>query len=624
VNRLRLLALTTGLAVLLPAGCTDTPTEPPPANVSPPVAEAVSAGSGSLLGGIEVWAVADAPYPVSEEGPRLGTHPTEPWDVVVYESGSGDGNRDVYYRSFDALGPVGEPVPVVTNSPDLNSDDFRWPDVAGDLVVVTGRVSSCDPCGYFLVHRISTQETQTVSGSLVMGRGAVGGPWLAWEDGMSGRSAVRLFNEGWLGTSSTPIVISDPEEPSGEPDVSESFLVWSAETGVAEGDIRALSLTEYSLRLVTETHDSDDRNPATDGEWVVWEARWVDPARDSDLGAYNFVTDETFYFGTYGNDARPRVSGSLVVFEADVGGGPDIMLYDLASGTGHRLTDDLSADHRQPDIHGSTIAWVSQAADGTGDVLLGRIGALPPSPAAQPVVTNLVLPDAPVAVGTETWVLAEFEDQDVFHTGHTAVFDWGDGTVEEAHARSGNRFAASHSYLETGVYTVTVTVSSGDLSDTKSSAETSTPYIAVYDAAGGFATGAGWFHSKVGDCVAENWSGCGVDSQGKALFGFVSRYQRGATTPDGRMMFKFTAGGLDFTGTDYDWLVVTGGNAAHLKGTGALRGSDVEYRFMIWAGDGPPDTIRIKIWREEGDEELVVYDNGSGEPIGGGAITIHN
>lgn len=35
------------------------------------------------------------------------------------------------------------------------------------------------------------------------------------------------------------------------------------------------------------------------------------------------------------------------------------------------------------------------------------------------------------------------------------------------------------------------------------------------------------------------------------------------------------------------------------------------------------DTFRIKIWYEEGDLEIVVYDNGMDQEIGGGSIVVH-
>jgi hypothetical protein len=65
------------------------------------------------------------------------------------------------------------------------------------------------------------------------------------------------------------------------------------------------------------------------------------------------------------------------------------------------------------------------------------------------------------------------------------------------------------------------------------------------------------------------------------------------------------------------------GNNAQFKGWGMV--NEVEgYRFQLWAGDGSPDTFRIRIWLEdEYGVETDVYDNGSAQPIGGGSIVIH-
>ena len=38
---------------------------------------------------------------------------------------------------------------------------------------------------------------------------------------------------------------------------------------------------------------------------------------------------------------------------------------------------------------------------------------------------------------------------------------------------------------------------------------------------------------------------------------------------------------------------------------------------MIWADDDNPDTFRIQSWYEENDIEIVVYDNGSQQSLGG-------
>jgi hypothetical protein len=111
---------------------------------------------------------------------------------------------------------------------------------------------------------------------------------------------------------------------------------------------------------------------------------------------------------------------------------------------------------------------------------------------------------------------------------------------------------------------------------------------------------------------------------GKATFGFVSKYKKGADTPTGNTEFVFKAADLNFHSTSYDWLVVNQGGAnAQFKGSGTINGTG-DYRFMLWAGDGEPDTFRIKIWAEDGSgNETAIYDNGFDQAIGGGSIVIH-
>jgi len=59
---------------------------------------------------------------------------------------------------------------------------------------------------------------------------------------------------------------------------------------------------------------------------------------------------------------------------------------------------------------------------------------------------------------------------------------------------------------------------------------------------------------------------------------------------------------------------------AQFKGIGTINGQGT-YKFMIFADDGSPDTFRIKIW--DALTEVVIYDNGAQQPLGGGSIVIH-
>jgi alpha-tubulin suppressor-like RCC1 family protein len=226
----------------------------------------------------------------------------------------------------------------------------------------------------------------------------------------------------------------------------------------------------------------------------------------------------------------------------------------------------------------------------------------------------------PVPVNVTFSVSAPFSDPNPADT-HSATIAWGDGITTDGAVSSGT-VSGSHSYTTPGVYTVSIT-----LRDNGGSSSTGIyQFAVVYDPSAGFVTGAGWIDSPAGAYVAD------PALAGKATFGFVSRYRKGATVPDGSTRFEFMAGGFTFTSTAYDWLVIAGAHA-RFKGSGMINGGG-NYGFMLTATDGAinggVDGFRIRIWdRSNGD--AIVYDNQPLEDdtsnvttaLGGGNIVIH-
>jgi len=137
-------------------------------------------------------------------------------------------------------------------------------------------------------------------------------------------------------------------------------------------------------------------------------------------------------------------------------------------------------------------------------------------------------------------------------------------------------------------------------------------------------TGGGWINSPAGAYRPD------VSLSGRANFGFVSKYKKGAATPEGQTEFQFQVGNLNFHSSSYQWLVVAGSKAQY-KGTGTINGTG-SYGFLLTAYNGSPDKFRIKIWKTATGE--IVYDNQVGaldttdtaDPttaIAGGSIVIH-
>jgi hypothetical protein len=243
-----------------------------------------------------------------------------------------------------------------------------------------------------------------------------------------------------------------------------------------------------------------------------------------------------------------------------------------------------------------------------------------------PTITKVEAPADPVPVNTEISAKAYFTDPDTLET-HTALWNWGDGTPDTAGTVTENSGSNDgtvedpHTYTAPGVFTVTATVTDeGGGSDMKAY-----QYVVVYDPYGSYVTGGGWIMSPAGAYTAD------PSLTGKATFGFVSKYKKGATVPTGKTDFQFHAAALNFHSETYEWLVVAGARA-QFKGTGTINGVG-SYKFMLTAidgdinGGGGADKFRIKIWGDNG----VIYDNmlgasDTGDPttvISGGSIVIH-
>jgi len=204
--------------------------------------------------------------------------------------------------------------------------------------------------------------------------------------------------------------------------------------------------------------------------------------------------------------------------------------------------------------------------------------------------------------------------------GQVVSFEWdfGDGSTS-------TEAQVAHNYTEPGVYNVVLTVTDDD-----AATGTDSLVVVVYDPDDGFVTGGGWIDSPEAAYADD------LALTGKASFGFVSKYKKGADTPTGQTEFRFTAGDLKFHSDSYDWLVIAGAKAMY-KGAGTINGSG-SYKFMLTGIDADINTndafnidrFRIKIWEEVDGTKTMVYDNALGDDsddatteIGGGSIVIH-
>lgn len=302
--------------------------------------------------------------------------------------------------------------------------------------------------------------------------------------------------------------------------------------------------------------------------------------------------------------------------------------FDCGAGYG-----EFSADHAAscatPDNTIRTVKGKVQDKDGGVSEYTAQVQVvnLPP-------VVTIIGPTegALYAVNTPVRLNVSFTDAGIADT-HTCVVNWDDSTIQPqsgvvSETNGSGTCTLTRSFPAAGVYTVNVTVTDDD-----QSAASKTVMVVVYDPSAGFVTGGGWLNSAKGSCQLN--TDC-ANAEGKANFGFVSKYQKGTTVPSGKTEFQFHAGNFNFESETYEWLVVAGAKAQY-KGVGSVNGK-AGYAFLLTATDGQVsggggfDKLRMKVWDKA--TGVVVYDNQAStsddidkvnqQQIGGGSIIVHS
>jgi hypothetical protein len=502
--------------------------------------------------------------------------------------------------------------------------------------------------------------------------------------GNAGGGTTQVFPDGrvrvWAPPNSYTVwvptdYVLPPRGPMPAPDaftystVHFGNLQWPATAEVVEGD----PVTFYARSYAHGRTNGPGADPAVQ-VWIGHGAPGTNPATWTDWNEATFHADGghldeyaatlTLPVGTYAVASRIRLDGGDDVYGgySDAGGGfwdglrftsasltvaapPTYMLSGAVTAGGGPLTGvtvSLSGDAPGAEVtDGFGVFSFTGLADGTYTLTPSLTGYdfAPASRAVTVAGEDLdgldfeatLLPvqlgpisasaSGPIPVGATVSFEASYTD--LGGSGlSSATWTYGDGSDPAAGVVAGGALTGSHTFTAPGVYTVTLSAASAS----GATAQAEYQYVVVYDPSAGFVTGGGWIESPPGAY------GPNPELTGKATFGFVARYRRGQSVPDGNTQFQFQAAGLSFRSTDYQWLVIAGPRA-QFKGTGTVNGAG-PYGFLVAAvdgdtsGAGSEDRFRIKIWAEGG---AVVYDSQRGDAddapastaLGGGSIQIH-
>jgi methionine-rich copper-binding protein CopC len=404
-------------------------------------------------------------------------------------------------------------------------------------------------------------------------------------------------------------------------DINEAFEDWLAQAGVTGG--------RNTLMTTVPTGDDLAAPPSCGGsimvEWTV-----VSDCQNEVTGSATFtvpavpevkLTVPGNYNGAAGmtqNDINEAFEDWLV--QAVVTGGRNAVM------TTHPTRVDLVAP---PSCGGSiSVEWtvVSECQD---EVTQSATFTVPDI--ELPTVINIYGPLSPVQINTTI----NLSTDDITNNIRSATWLFSPDGTNYLFSTSGNinsftNRISGEVILPSGVYTVKLSV----IYANGQQDEAFFKYIVVYDPDGGFVTGGGWIYSRAGSLVTN------PDAEGKANFGFVSKYKTGKNSlsqVEGNTSFQFSNGNFLFISTSHEEmsLVISGAKATY-RGIGTVNGKGT-HKFMVSAvdgdisGGGGSDKYRIKIFKD-GSSTDVLYDNqmnedDNSEPstiIGGGSIVIHN
>lgn len=245
--------------------------------------------------------------------------------------------------------------------------------------------------------------------------------------------------------------------------VSDGIAYWIG-AGGAGGftDVFAKDLTSGTVFNVSNTSTHGDQNISADGGAVAWNAQTSVPVAyvfdgrgfDGTGTAPTPVVLEGFAGGT---SVRPAVSGANVAFESTLSSrNRDIFVYNLDTLTTINITNDGSGNSEQfAFISGSTVVW-ENTLGATADVMLYDLE----TDTMTPINTDGVRDYKPLLSGGNVSYVSD--GSVVFARGQgsaTYQFDWdfGDGTV-----LTDASLNELHTYVDNGVFTVTLTVTSSN------------------------------------------------------------------------------------------------------------------------------------------------------------------
>jgi hypothetical protein len=120
---------------------------------------------------------------------------------------------------------------------------------------------------------------------------------------------------------------------------------------------------------ITDTPAINERQPATTGDWIVWEQD------QTSIVATNMATHAQVTITNGGGNFNPSADGDLIAWESDVAGNLDIWVHRLSVGESYAVTTD-PADQDLNDVFADLLAYVDMST-GSEDIYVSTLEFVP-------------------------------------------------------------------------------------------------------------------------------------------------------------------------------------------------------------------------------------------------------
>ena len=359
----------------------------------------VSIGFAGLLGepglaaadtieSVEVRITASDDY--FETSPTLGSDDVS--DMVVYTSchllpDGSIGLGEIMCQRLDADGLPDGPVIQVSDG----TTDDRLNDVSGPLIVYSAFLTMGSQVGQVKVFDLNSGQTETITeDAAAIFEARICGTAVVWTQCDPDGFKVMYYDLAW-GTS-LPVKVGGPSPPARNVDIGERFIVWE-EGPTYQNDIKAYDHILGTTTTVSNDPDSDEGQPATSGNWVVWEATAADGTMTielADLSQFPCAPDcsaaRYTAVANHANTFRPSIIGSpdadLVAYESDLYGNYDIFLYRISDGAGFQVTTQEDNQWLN-NLFGNKVAYADER-NASRDIYVSTFEFVPVGPCVEP------------------------------------------------------------------------------------------------------------------------------------------------------------------------------------------------------------------------------------------------